>query len=39
LTDGMYDRNRGHGSECNIWGDYFYLEAIIRKTKNWNRYW
>ena len=39
LTDAMYDRNRGHGSECNIWGDYFYLEAIIRKTKNWNRYW
>ena len=39
VTDAMNNRNANHGSECNIWGDYYYLEAIIRKTQNWNKYW
>lgn len=35
--------NRGV-DECNIWGDYFYLEALIRmyyreKNQLWNSYW
>lgn len=25
--------------ECNSWGDYFYLEALTRLTKNWELYW
>lgn len=25
--------------ECNIWGDYFYMEALTRLAKNWNQYW
>lgn len=25
--------------ECNIWGDYFYMEALTRMSKDWNQYW
>lgn len=25
--------------ECNAWGDYFYLEALMRKTRIWCSYW
>ena len=25
--------------ECNSWGDYFYMEALTRMTKEWNQYW
>ena len=25
--------------ECNIWGDYFYMEALTRLTKDWEKYW
>lgn len=25
--------------ECNIWGDYFYMEALTRLRKDWNQYW
>lgn len=25
--------------ECNIWGDYFYMEAMTRLYKNWEIYW
>lgn len=25
--------------ECNLWGDYFYLEALIRYQKSWTPYW
>ena len=25
--------------ECNIWGDYFYMEAMTRLLKDWNQYW
>ena len=25
--------------ECNIWGDYFYLEALTRLSKDWELYW
>lgn len=31
-------RNRGV-DECNIWGDYYYLEALVRLTKDWDPYW
>lgn len=25
--------------ECNIWGDYFYMECLIRLKKDWELYW
>ncbi len=25
--------------ECNIWGDYFYMEALTRLSKDWEIYW
>lgn len=25
--------------ECNTWGDYFYMEALVRLTKDWELYW
>lgn len=25
--------------ECNLWGDYFYMEALTRLNKDWNVYW
>ncbi|SHK71983.1 unsaturated chondroitin disaccharide hydrolase [Clostridium cavendishii DSM 21758] len=25
--------------ECSTWGDYFYMEALIRLVKDWNLYW
>ncbi|MDY3031256.1 MAG: glycoside hydrolase family 88 protein [Clostridia bacterium] len=25
--------------ECNAWGDYFYMEALTRLTKDWKLYW
>lgn len=30
--------NRGV-DECNTWGDYFYLEALTRRHKDWELYW
>ncbi len=30
--------NRGV-DECNIWGDYYYLEALVRLSKDWDPYW
>lgn len=38
LTEGVYHRNDG-ARESVIWGDYFYLEAIVRRLKKWNRFW
>ncbi len=25
--------------ECNVWGDYFYMEALTRLSKEWQPYW
>lgn len=25
--------------ECNIWGDYFFMEALTRMMKDWEQYW
>lgn len=38
LTEGMYHRHDGN-EECTIWGDYFYMEALMRLTTDWRRYW
>lgn len=35
-----YNTVRDNGvDECNVWGDYYYLEALVRCTKDWNPYW
>lgn len=40
LSDAMYNRNNGDEPECNIWGDYFYVEALMRKKNpDWKLYW
>ena len=33
IKDGMYSRKHGHKSEVQSWGDYFYLEALMRMKK------
>ena len=37
LTEGMYHRHDGQ-EECTIWGDYFYMEALVRLTRDWRMY-
>lgn len=41
LTDAMYGRMRGDRPECNIWGDYYFMEALVRVVTNgeWKKYW
>ena len=41
LLHGVYAHAEGKGiDEPNLWGDYFYLEALIRLAlPNWRRYW
>lgn len=40
LSDGMYARTRGDKPECNIWGDYFFMEALRRlENPDWKMYW
>lgn len=40
INEGVYSRHSGKGvDEGNIWGDYFYLEALVRFKKDWEMYW
>lgn len=40
LTDAMYNRPIGHEPEGAIFGDYFYMEALMRTLNpDWNPYW
>ncbi len=46
LLHGTYARktptntcHNGGVDECNTWGDYFYMEALTRLTKDWQLYW
>jgi unsaturated chondroitin disaccharide hydrolase len=40
LTDGMYARPFGHKPEGTIFGDYFYMEALMRELRpEWKIYW
>lgn len=41
LIHGVYAHGEGKGiDEPNLWGDYFYLEALIRVAKpDWEKYW
>lgn len=40
LLHGVYSWHSGKGvDEGNIWGDYYYLEALLRFYKDWEVYW
>ncbi|EHI70626.1 glycoside hydrolase family 88 protein [Streptococcus ictaluri] len=40
LNHGVYSWHSGKGvDEGNIWGDYYYLEALLRFYKDWIPYW
>ncbi|TCL70804.1 unsaturated chondroitin disaccharide hydrolase [Hydrogenispora ethanolica] len=40
LRHAVYSKPAGEGvDECNIWGDYFYLEALVRLLRDWRLYW
>ena len=40
LLEGVYDKNSDKGvKECMIWGDYYYVEALVRLSQPWYRYW
>ena len=41
LLHGVYDKPKGIGvDEANLWGDYYYLEALTRRTvPDWVSYW
>lgn len=41
LLHGVYDKHGGRGvDEGNLWGDYFYMEALLRRENpDWVSYW
>jgi unsaturated chondroitin disaccharide hydrolase len=40
LKHGVYHKPNGVGvDEACIWGDYFYLEALVRLSRTWRPYW
>lgn len=40
LLHGVYDKKSDKGvDECMIWGDYYYVEALVRLSKSWYSYW
>lgn len=40
LDGGVYSLPINSGvNECMIWGDYFYMEALVRATRTWASYW
>lgn len=40
LLHGVYSKPHGKGiDEASLWGDYFYLEALARATRDWKGHW
>lgn len=39
LMHGVYCKSSWGDDECCMWGDYFYMEALIRLKQDWNVYW
>nr|WP_249292418.1 glycoside hydrolase family 88 protein [Metabacillus flavus] len=40
LLHGVYAKPEHLGvDEGNLWGDYYYMEGLVRLKKNWNLYW
>ncbi|MDU3025712.1 MAG: glucuronyl hydrolase, partial [Klebsiella oxytoca] len=39
LREGVYNFGRNMGiNEPNLWGDYFYFEALVRLSRVWTPY-
>lgn len=40
LLHAVFHKPKSKGvDECNIWGDYYYFEALVRLMKDWKLYW
>ncbi|MBU3191002.1 glycoside hydrolase family 88 protein [Clostridium bowmanii] len=40
LLHAVYAKPHNKGiDECNIWGDYYYFEALVRLVKDWKSFW
>jgi unsaturated chondroitin disaccharide hydrolase len=40
LLHAVYNKPAGEGvDECCVWGDYFYLELLVRLSMPWKPYW
>lgn len=40
LLHGVYSKPGDNGvDECNIWGDYYYFEGLMRLNREWKKYW
>ena len=39
IMHGIYVKDKMGDDECCMWGDYFYMEGLIRLKQNWNLYW
>lgn len=40
LLHAVYGKPMNNGvDECNIWGDYYYFEALVRLIKDWKMFW
>jgi len=40
LLHSVRNMNKNMGvDECSLWGDYFYMEALVRNTQIWDPYW
>lgn len=40
LLHGVYSKPGNHGvDEANLWGDYYYVEALTRAIRQWKPYW
>jgi unsaturated chondroitin disaccharide hydrolase len=40
LRQGVCHRPQGHGvNECCLWGDYFFMEALVRQDPMWSSFW
>lgn len=39
IMHGVYVKNKIGDDECCMWGDYFYMEGLIRLKQDWNIYW
>jgi len=40
IDEGVYNMNSDNGiGESMIWGDYFYMEGLLRATESWRSYW
>jgi unsaturated chondroitin disaccharide hydrolase len=39
LDEGAYNWNNGDYDQSTIWGDYFYLEGLVRALEDWTPWW